>query len=287
MIGIILSIVGIILGALISYWISRYFYRIGIKKATLNSYLHFCTKAFSKLEDESLNEKLQVFYDGIKVNNLFQAQFVIVNTGDQPIRNIVKALELKGKKTTKILDASIVYIHPEDREISCTKDHIGSSNKITFPFVLLNPKEYFIIKVLFLSDGDVNNDLIDNFIFKIAAEDLPTELKIENLPQEYLLNPQKKADYASGLISILSLFFLIALVKNLYSFSEINPRLFIFNFKDFFMGFNMDSFFIFISWLSVIFLIFITVILGYIFIDSIRGNTKTIILPNKFTTFTN
>lgn len=283
MTSIILSIVGIFLGALISYWISRYFYLKGIKEASLTPYLHFSTTVFSKFGDKSLHDKLQVYYDDTKIDNLFQIQFVIANTGTLPIKNVLKPLELKVPKSKQILDVDIIHVQPEDREVACIKEKINSENKIIFSFSLLNPKEYFVVRILLKSNDITDKDPIQDLKFNITAEELPSVLNIENLPQEYLLNKQIKFDYIPGLISLLLFVFSLSFAISLYTFSETNPELLIFNVNDFFSKFGITSAFVLLSWIGVISLIFLSVILGYIFFDINKQNQKVIVLPEEIT----
>jgi len=268
MTGTILSIVGIIAGAILSYCISYLFYKKSIKGAKLTPYHHFSTDFFSTIKNKA-NGKIKISYNNTEIDNFFQTQFIIINNGEKPIKNIIKPLELKIPKVMQILDVNIDYVQPEDREISCVKNL--KENKITFPFLLLNPKEYFIVNIFYKSNSPIKNSGLD-FKFKITSEDLPTELHIENLPENHITSLSETKDYASGLISLSSFIFSAASAISLSVFSETNPSLFIFNIKNFFIDFNYNSAFILIAWLGVLFLLFLSIILGYVFIDSFNKN---------------
>ena len=90
---IIYTAIGLILGGLVTVFTSKYFHRKGIKSKSLSTYIQFITEILSDIDPE-VEKKLQVSYNQQEVESLYQVQYVIANTGDIPIRDIIEPLTL-------------------------------------------------------------------------------------------------------------------------------------------------------------------------------------------------
>jgi hypothetical protein len=111
-----LTLGGIIIGAVITYIVSKYFFKKSIKEKSLTPFLQFSSRLFSEIDPE-LKKELIVNYKNTKVDNITQTQFLIANDGDIPIRDIIEPLKLSIPKKNKIFSVTIIHIEPEGRKI--------------------------------------------------------------------------------------------------------------------------------------------------------------------------
>lgn len=239
-----LTLVGIIIGAVVSYLVSRHFFQKGVKKKTLTPYIQFASKLFSELDPE-LRENLIVNYKNVKVENIAQAQFLIANTGDIPIRDIIKPLRLTLPSNNKIFSVNIVHVEPEGREISYKIIETQSLNHIEFNIPLLNGGEFFIFKILIQDTLPQPDDTEDKerksiYSFTVTADELPPHLEINRLPYSYY-EQEKKEDYdwAFVWLGAISLQIFIAIMGTILSLKMQSKGLYLFAFSEFF---NMETF---------------------------------------------
>jgi len=180
-IGILLGVIGIVIG----YFISKYFYDKSINKQ-LTPFIDITSSIFTDL-DEEVKKVLNIEFKGRKVNNLTEVQFLIANTGDRAIRDIIQPLELTLSPQISLIDVALLYVYPKGRNVILEKNE----NKIIMNFDLLNKKEFFVMKILF--DGDVEN--LD-FEFRITVDDLPPILHAEQLPYNLIETDKPKKQSA-------------------------------------------------------------------------------------------
>ena len=90
-------------------------------------------------------QRLNIVYDSDTINDIYQIQFVIANTGDVPITRPIKPLQLTLFENSCVLDYNIIHKEPASRDLNMK---IDNKNEITFDFLLLNPNEYFVVKFL-------------------------------------------------------------------------------------------------------------------------------------------
>jgi len=166
---IIITIPSIIIGAIISWIIARFYYLRGRNIRSITPYVNYILKVFSDIDPE-LKKDLKIKYKGTNVDNFYQVQFTIINTGNRSLNNFIKPLTLIIPNDGEILDVKILHIHPKGREI--TFDIRPGKNFISYNIPLLNSDEYFVTKLLI--KGDVESD--KDFIFNVSAEDLPPEI---------------------------------------------------------------------------------------------------------------
>jgi hypothetical protein len=196
---LVLTIVLTSAAVLITWIITHYYYKKGIRKKSLTPFLDFYLELFSDI-DKNLREDLMIKYKNVLIDNFFQVQFIIVNTGNEAIHDCIKPLKLNIPRHLEILDTKIVYVNPKGREVIIEK---VNKNSIEFQFPLLNKKEYFITRILI--KGEVKKSEIENeFIFSITAPDLPSNLKtLRPLPHDK--SKRNKLNFDAYFFSLMSI----------------------------------------------------------------------------------
>lgn len=279
-----LTIGGIIIGAIVTFVVSKHFFNKSEKAKSLTPYLQFRSRLFSELDPE-LKKELIVNYKNHKIDNISQAQFLIANDGDLPIRDIIEPLKLKIPKENQIFSASIIHIEPEGRKI----EHkiIESENSIIFDIPLLNAGEYFVVKLLLqdkLIEDKEESQKID-YSFSITADDLEPNLQISSLPYSYYEEDKKKKhDFSGFWIALVFGVLLTSIVGVLYSFKSVGSGLYIFSFSEFFSKANFGFYSICIILMALIGLLFLIVtIIGIIagIIELYPDEKPKFRVPNK------
>lgn len=184
----LIALGSVIVGVIASIWVSNHYFRRS-KRKSLTPYVQFSTSVFRGV-DPSVRDALKIEYKEVQINDLFEIQFLIANTGERPIRDIIRPLTLHVPEGSQILDASILYIHPKGREVSIS---VKESNAI-FDFALLNSDEFFIAKILL--EGEPKEQ---DFKFSISVDDLPPTLKQRFLPPD-LVDTGEKREFEIGLL---------------------------------------------------------------------------------------
>ena len=240
----VLTIVLFIIGIIVSIIIAKYFFFKGQHTVSLTPYLQYYGKLFNEL-DPDLRKRLTVLYNNSKIENLGQAQFLIANTGDSPIRNIIEPLRLKMPKSNRILSVSIIHIQPEGRKISCEIKGTDSSNDVIFNIPLLNKYEFFVAKILFKANLQKKKDEGNfdplNYEFTITADELPPQLSVQILPYNYY-EDEKDTTYNKTAFWIFLFTFIlsIGILMSLFACNVNDGSKFIFHFKTFFDSANFD-----------------------------------------------
>jgi len=206
---IIITISGIIIGAIITWIITRYYYLRNRNIRSLIPYKNFIARVFSDIDPE-LKKDLKIKYKGINVDNFYQVQFTIINTGNRSLNNFIKPLTLIIPNNGEILDAKILYICPEGREITLNIGPRG--NFISYNIPLLNSGEYFVTKLLIKGDVEPNQD----FVFKVTAEDLPPDILSGEPPIVYeIIQPGK---LITNIVILLVFFSLLIIARTLLNY---------------------------------------------------------------------
>jgi hypothetical protein len=187
----ILAIGSLIIGVLATLLVSRYYFKRTVDKS-LTPYLQFFSSFFAGV-DPSLRESLKIEYKGIPVTELLEMQFLIANTGERPIRDMLTPLSLTIPKGCSLLDASILHIEPEGREVKIEKTDSG----VLFLFPLLNSREFFITKLLLQGQPKPLKD----WIFRISVDDIPPSMTPINLPPD-LIETGEKREFEQALLWI-------------------------------------------------------------------------------------
>lgn len=164
---VVIAVVSLILGVAGSVWASKYYFQRSVDKA-LTPYLQFSTSLFTGAK--RMRDDLKIAYRGTPVQDLTETQFLIANTGERSIKGLLKPLTLHIPEGAAVLEASILHIDPDGREV--TVSH--TAGDVEFHFPLLNSGEFFITKLLLSGTADWKD-----FRFTITAEDLPPVLRLQ------------------------------------------------------------------------------------------------------------
>lgn len=181
----LIAIVSILIGIGATFFASRHYYRRSVDKE-LTPFIQLQSNVLSHI-DEEVKSDLHVEYKGVKVESLQQLQFLVANTGERAVRDIIKPLRLELPESTEIMDASILYVFPEGREVNI--DPKASGNILEFNFPLLNKDEFFIFKLLI--KGEPKRKELK---FKIVADDLSPELEIQRLTYSQIERESKEKE---------------------------------------------------------------------------------------------
>ncbi len=142
------GIFGIVIGVVASVLIGRYYYHRTVNKE-LSVYELLNSPVFAGIAPD-VREQLHFKFKEREVTELQQVMFVVANTGDRAIRDLIETIRLDLPPTAAILDASIVHRHPDDLNatLQVTEVDPAEGSAIHFEFPLLNTKEFFIVKLL-------------------------------------------------------------------------------------------------------------------------------------------
>lgn len=267
-----LTIGGLFTGILVTYFVAKYYFKKGQKEKALTPYLQFYSRLFQKIDPE-LKESLILEYKGRPIENISQAQFVIANTGDFAIRDIIEPLKLTLPKEKLIFSANLIHIEPRGRKIDCRIDEEENSNSIILDIPLLNKGEFFVLKILYQDyeieeaeeeQTEKKKKKASNYQFSITADDLPPNLEIQRLPFSYFEREKNKAyDWAGFWVAVIFGALSTIIFGVLYSFKTSSNNKYLLNFEVFFNSATFNVYNIFILLLAIIgLLIFIIAIIG-------------------------
>lgn len=275
---------------LITILVTHIYFKKSLKTKKLSCFVKNTMKLLTNI-DTDIKKKLIVNYDGKQVDSIYQISFIIGNTGDLPIKDVIEPLTLKITDNNEILDVTIVRIEQQGRQINYKIKK--ESNEVEFLFPLLNSGDYFEVRLLLKSDikpeniYDINNFDIGNnykpFKFIITADDIDAEIKTEDLPYEYYM-PSPTFDAIGKGITVIALFLMFIvgfnLVYLLYNIKNIQKDLFLFDFSIFFTSFSFYKLSIIIIWIVVFILLIIFIFMLLDFITP--KNNKTKFKVNKY-----
>ena len=255
-----LTLGGIIIGAVITYIVSKYFFKKSIKEKSLTPFLQFSSRLFSEIDPE-LKKELIVNYKNTKVDNITQTQFLIANDGDIPIRDIIEPLKLSIPKKNKIFSVSIIHIEPDGRKIDYKIIETETENIIQFSIQLLNAGEYFVVKIL-VQDSlptDEKEELENiKYTFSITADDLQPTLEINRLPYSYYEEEKERIyDWSGFWVGLIFGILLFAVFGVLYAFKEAHQGLYLFSLSEFFSKTNFSFYSVCIILLAIMGIIFL------------------------------
>jgi uncharacterized membrane protein YccF (DUF307 family) len=190
--NIIISILSILIGVGATIYASRHYYRRSVEKE-LTPFMQLQSNVLSHI-DEEVKTDLHIEYKGVKVENLQQIQFLIANTGERAIRDIIRPMRLDLPKEVEIMEGSILHISPEGREVEFKI--LESRSAVEFDFPLLNKDDFFIFKLL-VKGTPSKSDLK----FSLVADDLPPKLDIQRLSYNQIESDQKlvKSEFELGM----------------------------------------------------------------------------------------
>lgn len=126
--------------------ITRHYSRKQIRRR-LVAYLDIYSSPFEGLEG-TVREALALRYRGSPVQSLRHIEFVVVNEGDLAIKEWEKPLSMNFEAGVSIVDADVVAQSSgvEAKVLGSTSD--AGILTLSFPFGLLNPGDWFRVKLL-------------------------------------------------------------------------------------------------------------------------------------------
>jgi hypothetical protein len=140
--------------------------------------------------------------------------------GDRAIRDCIEPLTLRLKKTTTILDASILYREPSDLQIRISQDRDENMPIVRCEFPLLNAGEFFMLKLLL--DGYMQRSDIE---CHILVDDVPRAFKAKLLPRSALTEPKRKIEWAGAIMGSSFLLVVASLSLLLWNYYILKPSI--------------------------------------------------------------
>ncbi len=136
-----LSLGSLIVGIVASVWVSAYYFRRSMRKS-LTPYIQFYSSPFKGI-DPDVKKALQITYQGTPVDDLFEIQFLVANTGDKAIRDVIEPLSFSVPESCELLDASLLHLDPAELKVNLAISEDRRSFKMNFP--LLNSGSFFVL----------------------------------------------------------------------------------------------------------------------------------------------
>ena len=169
--SLFVSIFTFVASVFITVLVSRYYFLRSLKRE-ITPFIQNKSNLF--WADRNIRNSLSIEYKGRPVRELQELQFLVANTGDKSITNIIKPLEVFFPSHVELVDAKVYFISPKEREINISVDE--GSVSLTINFSIFNKNEYFVLKVFLIGSVDIKD-----VKFKITSDDLPPELSIKKL----------------------------------------------------------------------------------------------------------
>jgi hypothetical protein len=202
-----MSVASLIIGAVLSYVTSWYFFKRSVDKR-LTVHLQFASQVLAGVEDPAVRKELEILYRGVKIDDLLQVQFVVVNDGPRPIRDLIEPLNLVLPAKAKLLEARIPHVEPKGREVKVETIPLDEGKtKLNFRFSLLNSGEHFFIRLLL--NGVIKAEKLR---FNISGDDLPPTLT----PKARMYETSANAPETGALAIFFGLVPLVGLIGVLY-----------------------------------------------------------------------
>jgi hypothetical protein len=168
--AVIIGIITTLIGITVAILASRHYYTRSVKHR-LAVYSMPSPSIFYGVDPE-IRSGLSIQFRSEPVKQLSVIEFLIANEGADAIRQSIEPLTFNMGDKCRIVDASVTYVQPEGREIGVT---VTSDHKFRCEFSLLNPNEYFYVKVI--ADGRID---ISDIKCTITSENLPPRIDIES-----------------------------------------------------------------------------------------------------------
>jgi len=169
---LVISLGSLIVGIVASVWVSAYYFRRSLTKS-LTPYVQFTSKPLQGISAD-VRKALQVTYAGVPVEDFYEVQFLVANTGDKAIRDLIEPLSLAVPEKCTLLNASVVHAEPTGLKTLLTIPEDRRSISIDFP--LLNKGDFFVLKVLL--NGAPK---LEELKFSILVDELQRQLPVERL----------------------------------------------------------------------------------------------------------
>lgn len=224
------TLFGIVVGVIATVVVAHYYFRRTTRKS-LGVYEILSTQIFAGIE-KSVRDQLKFTFRGHEVQDLQQVEFLIANDGERAISHVIEPLRHDLATKAKLLDASILYRHPESLKVDIRTVQIpNGSTSIIFDFPLLNKGDFFLVKLL-LSGRAKSKD----FAFRIIADDLPRSLSATWLPSNAFSERKFEIVWSAVATGFAVAGLLAWLIWILYSLYKFRPELFPYPWSTFVMS---------------------------------------------------
>jgi hypothetical protein len=203
---LLVAFVSLVIGVAATLIVGHYYFRRTTDKG-LTPFLHFSTSLFRGIAPE-VRQALRIEYRGVPVDELLEMQFLIANTGERAIHDVIEPLAVSLPEGCSLLDASLLYVSPSERQIALTKEE----RAVRFTFPLLNRSEFFLVRLLVRGQASPKD-----LVFSITADDLPPRLSITRMPPDVVSTSEKqKFEWGALIASFVIGLFAIALAGVIY-----------------------------------------------------------------------
>jgi hypothetical protein len=192
------TLIGLVLGFLLSILVSHYYFRRSINKR-LGVYRLLNSKVFEGIAPD-VRSRLNFRYAEHEVDDLQQLVFLIANDGDRAIANPIEPLTMQIAGKVQILDASIIHRHPDNLKLNVSSAEGDDCSKVVLTFPLLNAREFFVLKVLL--SGSVSNKDVS---FTTVTDDLPRVIAVKSYPNVKFKDTKKAFDGGLWVFSVVLL----------------------------------------------------------------------------------
>lgn len=170
---LVLILLGVLLSLPPTIFISRYYFKRAFLKS-LTPYLMFHATPMSGMSP-IVRDQMNIEFKSRRVENLVEAQFVVINDGDKALRDTVEPLTLRWPDALRVLDAEVVRRHPSTLQVEVKLNQL-TAKELEVRFDLLNAREWFIVKVI--ADG---HSTPEQWQWSIVADELPRSLGLKKL----------------------------------------------------------------------------------------------------------
>jgi hypothetical protein len=221
--AVVIGIVTTLIGIIVAILVTRHYYVRSIKHR-LAVYSMPSPSIFYGVDPE-IRSGLSIQFRGEAVEQLSVIEFLIANEGADAIRQSIEPLAFNMGNKCRIVDASVTYMQPEGRDI---KLETASDHEFKCVFVLLNPNEYFYVKVI--ADGRIK---ISDIECTITAENLPPRIKIESAEGVNIGPGESSRDLTFLVPAIFVLLLGAILALPLVGLYEVHPEYFPFSWSKF------------------------------------------------------
>jgi hypothetical protein len=170
--ALILTLVSLVVGAALSVLVSRYYFKRSLNYR-LNVYRLGSSRVLAGIDPE-IRKELSITFRDVTVEQLTTITLLVANQGVHPIKDPIKPLTITLPDGASFVDASFPFIFPDGRAV---QGNLASANSFVCDFKILNPDEYFLVKLLI--SGDVRPRAVK---CEVTAENLPPQLKVQNPP---------------------------------------------------------------------------------------------------------
>jgi hypothetical protein len=182
----------------------------------LGIYMLLDSLVFSGI-DADVKGRLNFIFQDKPVEDLQQLIFLIANSGERAISNVIEPLAFTLPSSAEVLDISILHRSPADLATTIGQSRVDTGGtKVELISPLMNKGDFFVVKLLLSGRLETRG-----LRFSILADDIPRTLRPERLPPDAVMDKKYRVEW--GLIAV-SIFLLLVpvwswcILKQVYKF---------------------------------------------------------------------